>query len=404
MKATLVGVLCAYLGAFGCGQDGDRRAGDEPADGGSTQDAAPDSATVADSAVSTDSAVHDAGRDASLATDSGPSDAGPPPCGDQRVRCNGKCLTLGESEGNCTVFAQVESTDLRQISAITATDDGELFVGLTLSANLTTVAPTILRYAPTGGAPTTLSTMRLNLSGLFVADTLLYFTTTGETSTVRQRMTGSIGQLPRAGGTPEFLVRDLADGYLQKTVTHFYVGSTELDKGLRRYDLMGKNETLLYDQAIHDFEVVGSQIYFIDNSFGTKPIMKMPLAGGTPSAFGSGQCQRVYGADAQNLYVHCTSGPTRIALTDAKQSSIGPTPAGAEGGVLRGAHLYYSTRTFAADGKFLRMAIADGTVQDLATLERTFYPRGHVVTPSRAYLVMERVASTLPYFILKINL
>ncbi|MDB4973894.1 MAG: hypothetical protein JWN48_2235 [Myxococcaceae bacterium] len=70
---------------------------------------------------------------------------------------------------------------------------------------------------------------------------------------------------------------------MRKTATHFYVGATDLDQGLRRYDLLGKNETLLYDQSIHDFEVVGSQIYFIDNGLGTKPIMKMPITGGTPS-------------------------------------------------------------------------------------------------------------------------
>lgn len=396
MKRTLTSVLIACLWAWGCGDDGSPGAG-ESADAGLTADAARDATTPADGAV------RDAGQDASLVVDSGQADAGTPACGDQRVRCNGQCLSLGESAGTCTVFAQVETTDLRRVAAITATDEGELFVGLTVSGNAPAGLPTMLRYAAAGGAPATLATMRLNLSALFVTDTLIYFATTGEVSTVRQRMTGSLGQLPRAGGTPQFLVRDLADGYLQKTATHFYVGATELDKGLRRYDLMGKNETLLYDQAIYDFEIVGSQVYFIDNGFGTKTVMKMPLAGGAPSAFGTGQCQRVLGADAQNLYAQCSS-PTRIALADGAVSVVGAAPQGAESGVLRDGQLYYASRSFGADGKFLRMATADGSVQDLATFERDFHPRGHVVTPSRAYVVVERLASNVPVFILKIDL
>jgi len=325
------------------------------------------------------------------------------PCPDDQIRCNGKCLRVGESEGNCTAFAKVESTDRSSIAAIASNDQSDLFVGITLFNDTDPAPATLLRYAAAGGAPTTLVQMRLNYSGLFVTESSVYFTTMGELSTVRHRMTGSLGQVPIAGGTPQLLAHDLADDYIQKTATNFYVAANDLDPGLRRYDLTGKGETLLYDKDMYDFEIVGDSIYFINSGFGTKTVMKIPLAGGAAVPFGTGQCQKIFGADAQNLYVDCI-GPTRIALADGTTTRIGDTPEDGEYPAMRGSYLYYTTTESTRDGTLLRMSVTTAAVEDLATFEGGIFARGHVVTPDRVYVVLADLSSRKPSFILKVDL
>ncbi len=345
-------------------------------------------------------------RDAAVHEEDGGQDAGPPDCNGNEVRCNGECLAIGEQEGSCSLFAQLKTLGLGYTSMgdMVSDEHGELYVSTPLGDDMS--EPTLLKFLPAGGSPTVLSTIDRFIDALLLGDTQLYFATSFERSDVRNRTTGSIGVVPRDGSSPaQVLVSDLANGAFRMTQTHFYMAASDLEPGMRRYDLQGKNEAVLHDGDVYDFEIVGDQMYMIVSSYGTKPVMKMPLAGGSaPTELGGGQCQAILGADQQYLYAHCTSSK-RIALADGSATVIGKRPDGSLSQDLHGGYIYYTSGFSKRDIKLQRMSIVDGETEDLATLEVDVVIRATAFANDRMYIAVERAfTNRVPPFILKVDL
>jgi Domain of unknown function (DUF5050) len=312
------------------------------------------------------------------------ADAGPPACGEASVRCNGQCVSADKpASGTCSYYGRADS-----VYVIAVAPNGDLYMANS-GAALGEVG-TLQRIPKGGGTAADLSAERYNVENIEIVADTLYFNTHQEASDVHMRMVGRVGRVALPAGTPEVIVSDIPNGVIHVTDTHIYVGAQQIETGLRRYDLDGKNETLLTDAEIMDFTIAGDRVYIIDDSFQTDPVKQMPLAGGELTELGGRQCQFVLGVDADTLYAHCKGlvGLSRTNPTSTPQLLLAGT---VYDPVLVGKYIYFSDAEDMYDGPFMiqRVGLADHKVETLATVEGRIRIRGPVVDSDAVYVFID---------------
>jgi hypothetical protein len=225
--------------------------------------------------------------------------SGPPKCPDGSVRCNGECVSADKPvSGNCSYYARSDAVFQLDIAS-----NGDLYAALSGAIGEGAI---LSRIPKGGGVATELTADRYGLGQLEVVGNTLYFITQGEYgSTVHKRTVGRVFSVALPSGKPELIVSDIPDGVIHVVDNHIYVGAQQIEPGLRRYDLDGKNETLLTNANIMDFGIAGDRAYIIDDSWLSQSVKQMPLTGGELTILGGGNCQKVIGADADTLYAHC---------------------------------------------------------------------------------------------------
>jgi hypothetical protein len=343
--------------------------------------------------------VSDAGMQAgSMST----ADAGTPACAEGSVRCNGQCVSAEKPvSGNCSYYARA---------------DGVYVVALAPNSDLYTARfgpgsgehQPLQRIPKGGGMAVDLSAEHYYVDSLEITGGTLYFDTQGESSTVHKRTVGRVVRVALPTGVPEVIVSDIPNGVLHVTDTHIYVGAQQIEPGLRRYDLDGKNETLLTNAEIMDFAIAGDSVYIIDDSFQSGPVKQMPLAGGALTSLGGGQCQYVLGVDADTLYAHC-KGLVGFSLKDPTSKPQGLLMGTVYDPVLVGKYIYFYDADDMYKGPFMiqRFGLADHKLETLATVEGPFRIRGPVVDSDAVYLVIDpstAVPPPKPGTVLRINL
>jgi hypothetical protein len=294
-------------------------------------------------------------------------DTGPPPCAPKAIRCNGTCLDATTTvSGNCALFTEVDGVENMAVA-----DSGDVYL-----ARRTEFEASIVHVPPTGGGATTLETEDVAVEAMIVDDTNLYFETHFETSMKYPRITGSIGVVPRTGGSVRWLVRDIPDGVFRKTASNFYVGAQQISPGIRRFDLDGTNEKLLSTVEVQNF-VVGTNAIYVIQDFGL-PITELPLGGGDAGAMdasaplavlGGAGCDTFLGMDAHALYAECGAFE-RIALADGTTTMIAPRPTNAQPFAFDGAYIYYAySHGYPQLQTIERVPLTGGTPEQLAQLD-----------------------------------
>jgi hypothetical protein len=129
-----------------------------------------------------------------------PVDAGPRPCGERALRCNGQCISQDTPiAGNCVLWAHVDGVSDMAIGHDHALYAGSLMQGLEGERSLH-------RVPAGGGAPVSLTEESYSVDHILVEDDTLYFLTRDESSPVRNRRTGSIGLARLPDGPVELAI------------------------------------------------------------------------------------------------------------------------------------------------------------------------------------------------------
>ena len=331
------------------------------------------------------------------------TDAGPPPCSAKAIRCNGMCVDATmTTSGNCTLFTEVDG-----VESMAVADSGDVYL-----ARRTEFEASIVHVPPTGGGATTLETEDVAVEAMLVDDTNVYFETHLETSTKYQRVTGSIGAVPRAGGAVRWLVRDIPDGVFRKTASHFYVGAQQISPGIRRFDLDGTNEKLLSTVQVQNFVVGTNEIYVLQD-FGS-PVTELPLDGGDAGSKDAGAllhvlggvgCDTFIGMDAQALYMECGYFK-RIALADGTMTMIAPRPTNAQPFAFDGAYIYYAYSLGRLPQTIERVPLGGGPPEKVAQVDGN-QPIVKMVAAGGALYVLANlglnIVQPFPGFVLKIT-
>jgi hypothetical protein len=387
----VVPVVCGSALAMGCGGGGENATGGSGGSGGGSMLSGGAGSGGAGAPGSGGSAGDVGSTGGASSVDAGQVSIS---CEDLTVACNGVCLSdTNPSSGKCSIYARVDGGLTMALAS-----NGDIFVG-------TYTGPPLFRVPAGGGTAEPMLNTHYYLQSILVEDADLFFLSQNETPPNSPRSTGSIVRVPRAGGAEQVLASGVPDGSFDKTADHFYVGAQDILPGLRRFDIDGTNPTLLTDVDVMDLKVVGDQIYFIDDSYRLKPVKRMPLGGGTATAFGTGQCQYVLGSDSQYLYAQC-NGPTRIAFSDGATEKLGDAHSGASHAVLAGQYVYYTYYSGASPRKLERLSVANRTVETIATLQASRLVEGLVATDTAVYVLVDQGYGfpPKPGFILKIAL
>jgi hypothetical protein len=329
-----------------------------------------------------------------------PMDAGPPPCGERELRCNGRCISEETPiSGNCRLWAHVDA-----VSDMAVGDDGILYLGSYVQG--LEGERQLHRVPAEGGAPMSLTDERYNIDHILLENDQLYFLTSSERSEVRSRLTGSIGRVQLPDGPVEVLVSDVPNGAFGKTESHFYAGAQQIDPGLRRFDLTGADEMLLTDAEIMDFRIVGDTAYLITSPFRSGPVMQMPLSGGEVTEFGGNGCAYVRGADADGVYARCGGQLTHIAFGDGTARPALPDEERSLVQEVQYGRYFYYVRSDGGFGRgpfeLKRIALDTEEIEVLATLETDKFLSTIAPSDEAVYLFLDEGIRSLG-FVLRIE-
>jgi hypothetical protein len=232
------------------------------------------------------------------------------PC-DGGVRCNGACLMVGQTEGNCTALAQIDAFDL-------AMDADYIYY---------TASNGIGRVAKSDGAVSVIDEQAAAVA-IAVNSTLLFYSTPGASDDAK------LFAMPKAGGaaveldTHDELIRPIRAGearvfYFEE---HFGGPSDVSSVSVTGTDplLHGTSDTSFGSLAVDDLNVYWGDSPFVEDAF----LWRSPQESAMPEAIGAANTVFYPVVVGDYVYFHESVADAlfRVPRAGGEQERLGTTP------------------------------------------------------------------------------